>query len=417
MSLDDPNVLAGLASDGVPFFSGAAAGAGAGQTPHLDKRMPLGAPGGGMVYATYGGAGAGQGQGLPGPGAGAQTPGTREAESRELREFWKAYMRTPLTGPGAGGADPLGLQTPSASAAAAGAGAGGGGGGGGGGGNGNGNGGRRYRVASLPSARTPEGEMGAAPVFPVHHLLPPPPQAAAPGAGPRTTHNADDLRSYQAAVLARKTPELVLMKRGRRPTTSGGVPDQMQPGQVHLMGRHGHQQQQHQQQQQQQQHQQHQQHQQQPRTFDFNAISRERSGDAVRSSSLAGAFGFSGPGYSGASATSASHPSPSAAGTGSGSGPDSPFPATPGSTSTSASASEDGDHGDGGGDDDDSARGRPNFKRLPSQTLGPPQSKRRRDRPVELLLEPASAVAAHAQRRARRLSAPASPTAPAFSAN
>ncbi|KAJ7698399.1 hypothetical protein B0H17DRAFT_1196972 [Mycena rosella] len=38
----------------------------------------------------------------------------------------------------------------------------------------------------------------------------------------RTMHNADDLRSYEAAVLARKAPELVLRKSARRPATSAG---------------------------------------------------------------------------------------------------------------------------------------------------------------------------------------------------
>ncbi|KAJ7212559.1 hypothetical protein GGX14DRAFT_620784 [Mycena pura] len=151
MSLDDLNVLAGLASDGV--------------------RMLRGAPGAGMVYATYGGASAGAG--LQGPRARAQTPGTQEAESRE---FGKAYIRTPLKGPGAGGVDPLGLQTLSASAAAAGSS------GGAGNGNGNGNGGR-----------SDGGICRARAGVSVHHLPLPLPQAAAPGAGTgQTIHNADD---------------------------------------------------------------------------------------------------------------------------------------------------------------------------------------------------------------------------------
>lgn len=36
-----------------------------------------------------------------GTGMGLLTPGlAREAETRELRDFWRAYMHTPLTGPG-----------------------------------------------------------------------------------------------------------------------------------------------------------------------------------------------------------------------------------------------------------------------------------------------------------------------------
>ncbi|KAJ7458428.1 hypothetical protein FB451DRAFT_1563845 [Mycena latifolia] len=77
MSLDGPNVLAGLAPDGVPLFSRAHP-----QTPHGqggEKHMQLAPP---LACQPYG-----------------STPGTREAETRELREFWQAYMRTPLTDP------------------------------------------------------------------------------------------------------------------------------------------------------------------------------------------------------------------------------------------------------------------------------------------------------------------------------
>ncbi|KAJ7082627.1 hypothetical protein B0H15DRAFT_435633 [Mycena belliarum] len=368
MSLDDPNVLAGLANDGVPFFSHAPTHnqhhtprpQTAGSSNGGDKRMQLVPP---LAYQPYGAP--------PGP---AQTPGSasaREAETRELREFWKAYMRTPLTGP-PGGGDALGLATPMAGP----------------------NGGRRFRVASLPSVKTPENELdaGAGAGYPVH---PAPPQG-------RTMHNADDLRSYEAAVLARKAPELVLRKPGKRPATSAGAagapPPPVQP------------------------------------PFEFG---REAS-----QSSLAGAFGFAGQGY-------ATQPGQ---GQGAGSQPNSPFPGTPSSASApaSASASSDGEGEEHGG--------RPSFKRLPSQTLGPPQAKRRRDRPgMSLALGPPEMDSdagagmgggaapgggaggggptdalsvnaypdrpmialrappnAHPQRRTRRLSAPASPTAPGF---
>ncbi|KAJ6564814.1 hypothetical protein B0H19DRAFT_1142058 [Mycena capillaripes] len=97
-----------------------------------------------------------------GGGGSAMTPGLWEAETPELCEFWKAYLRTPLTGPS--GADVLGLQTPSASTAAMGemlgatltresvAAEGE---------NGDGNG-KRYRVAILLSVETSEGEMDVA---------------------------------------------------------------------------------------------------------------------------------------------------------------------------------------------------------------------------------------------------------------
>ncbi|KAJ7724815.1 hypothetical protein DFH07DRAFT_1003554 [Mycena maculata] len=379
MSLDDPSVLAGLAADGVPFFASAQ---GRAHGADGEKRMQLVPP---LAYQAYPGGGGGGG------GAGAQTPSTREAETRELREFWRAYMRTPLTGPGdASGA--LGMQTPCASAAGAagplgsGSGSGGGNGNGSGGGNGNGsgggngNGGRRYRVASLPSAKTPEGGMEGA-SYAAHQAQGGGQQQAQQG---RTMHNADDLRSYEAAVLARKAPELTLRKPGRRPTTSAGAAAPLPP------------------------------------PFEFGR-------EGASQSSLAGAFGFSAQGFA------AAPPS---------------VPGTP--SSVSASASEDGDEEHAG------AAARPSFKRLPSQTLGPPQAKRRRDRPAELGLGaglgmttpgagagPGGALAggglgevreglpsvnaypdrpmiglrgppAHPQRRARRLSAPTSPTAPGF---
>ncbi|KAJ6522410.1 hypothetical protein B0H19DRAFT_682485 [Mycena capillaripes] len=479
MSLDDPNVLAGLASDGVPFFSTAGQGR-TGLTPgagplHDGMKAGGGAGRGSMQLvppaalafqaysppssahshsASSSSASSGHmsqhhmSASLSGVGGSAMTPGSREAETRELREFWKAYMRTPLTGPS--GADALGLQTPSAAASSAAAALGGLLGAtptresvAAGGGNGNGNG-RRYRVASLPSVKTPEGEMDAAPVYPVHahphhaqhqhqqqQHQQGQQQLAPPG---RTMHNADDLRSYEAAVLARKAPELVLRKPARRPTTSSGVQQQ-------------HAQQQHQQQQQQ--------HAGQPPIFEFGAAGRERggagaldgAGSQTQSSSLAGAFGF-GQGYAAAPASSASHNNNS--------GPNSPFPGTPGSgasASASASASEDGDGDASSGEGSEALR--PAFKRLPSQTLGPPQTKRRRDRTGQglglggglapLTLAPpggqqqspppsapptvnaypdrpmialrAPPPGALPQRRARRLSAPASPTGAAFGVN
>ncbi|KAJ6454085.1 hypothetical protein C8R47DRAFT_1252659 [Mycena vitilis] len=421
MSLDDPNVLAGLATDGVPFFSHTA--------PHEARRgsMQLAPPPQPLAYQAYSppssshshsGASGNHNAG----GNSIPTPG-REAETRELREFWKAYMRTPLTGP-PGGGDALGLQTPSANPgpnqgmlgvgatptreSVAGN-------------------GRRFRVASLPSVKTPEGEMDAAPVYPVydrhahqgHQQLAPPPMAQG-----RTMHHADDLRSYEAAVLARKAPELVLRKPVRRPTTSAGVtgPTQ-QPQQQHAS--------QHQQQ--------------QPAMFEFGAAARERGGGAGAgdSSSLAGAFGF-GQGY--AAAPSSTSPSNTSNTNNTNSGPNSPFPGTPtsaASASASASAS----------DDEGAEALRPAFKRLPSQTLGPLQTKRRRDRTAEggvvgmapLTLAPpppesgnqqreressvnaypdrpmialrAPPLGAHPQRRVRRLSAPASPTGAAFVIN
>nr|GAT49025.1 zinc finger/binuclear cluster transcriptional regulator [Mycena chlorophos] len=450
MSLDDPNVLAGLANDGVPFFSTNSPVAAHAQ-PH-DKRLPPPIP----LQLPL----------LPAPPPlqfhpQSQAGGTREAETRELREFWKAYMRTPLTGPSPGTAasnnDPLahglslglglGMQTPSASAnnaaVAAAAAAGGmlavpnsgpayaG----------NGPTPRRHRVSSLPSVRTPEGEIDARMVFPTlppthtHHQhppIPPPPPVSVSVSSARTMHNADDLRSYEAAVLARKAPELVLRKpakrdRGSPPTTTTTnnntgqppAPAQSQsPPQPHSQ-------------------------------FDFNAMSRE--------SSLAGAFGGKSFGYGSGSSVSALPPPPRTGSGSSTSNPASPLPHTPSSSddggdphrdydheheveSSVGSAHDDSDHDSGA-----SSIGRPSFKRLPSQTLEPVYAKRRREYVprhggLTLGLDTptqdggAAYVYAHAERnengngdgngkppssrqRGRRLSAPASPTALGFVIN
>ncbi|KAJ7842947.1 hypothetical protein B0H14DRAFT_2585992 [Mycena olivaceomarginata] len=310
MSLDDPNVLAGLATDGVPFFSGTTGTGRTGLTPGAGPSLPpLHAADGGarrssmqlvppqaLAYQAYSPPSSShshsshshsqsshsshlphQGQGQEPPQA--QTPGTREAETRELREFWKAYMRTPLTGPPG---DALGLQTPSANAGA---------GLGAGGMLGTPTAGRRTRNHPSQQQQQQQQQQG---------------QQGAPTA--RTMHNADDLRSYEAAVLARKAPELVLRKPTRRPAPPPPPPP------IFEFGRR--------------------------RGSAGGALEGAAAGASQgqsQSSSLAGAFGF-------------------------GQGP---FPGTPTSASASASASEDGDEGEGS-----EGGSRPSFKRLPSQTLG-----------------------------------------------
>jgi hypothetical protein len=313
MSLDDPAVLAGLATDGTPFFSHLSAmtgpqlqqsrapqdpaaaavvglpldevglGTGLGMRNDPDATpMPIGeAQAMGLVgppSSTSNGPppaappassfsspqhhfprtrpSTGQGRSgatanwnlSPGGGGGELgTPG-REAETKELREFWKAYMRTPLSGPGAASGGLLAVGSPThsdmpfpihnnnvASSSSP-------------------NGGyRRQRVSSLPSAKTPtaisdeeryaagfvgfSGSYGGGAKYSNHHQqtqqpqqmmhpqrgnsmhlhpnhpIPPPPALAnhhgapANGAGGMTLHgNSDDLRSYEAAVLARKAP-------------------------------------------------------------------------------------------------------------------------------------------------------------------------------------------------------------------
>ncbi|KAF7966106.1 hypothetical protein HWV62_40000 [Athelia sp. TMB] len=167
MSIDDPAVLHGLAADGAPFFSSAA------------MQMPPGDP-----NATP----------MPPKGAGARglvTPGLRrEEETRELREFWKQYINQT---PGTGGEHPPSLGSN-----------GGGFGGGGGMGLLSPLGGRRARVNSLPSAKTPTVERAA-------HFG----HGHGHGHGHGMHAPADDLRSYEAAVLARKAPTLSLVPRRR----------------------------------------------------------------------------------------------------------------------------------------------------------------------------------------------------------
>ncbi|KAJ3794481.1 hypothetical protein GGU11DRAFT_811209 [Lentinula aff. detonsa] len=282
LSLDDPAVIAGLANDGAPFFS------------HLNHigvdtqlntttgstAMPLDSVatvGTGLAFrndpdATPMPIGEAQAMGLVGPGVGPNpasiaasatsshqhhhfprsrpstghgrssnwtqnavgdvgTPG-RETETRELREFWKAYMRTPLSGPGGAAGGMLGAPHPDAHMFSP--------------------GGtlhamnsstspyRRQRVSSLPSVKTPtavsDEERYAAgfvgfngpygPKYPqqqpppplllpsyrnnagyTNHQLPENVQYPAVSGNASTMHgNAEDLRSYEAAVMARKAP-------------------------------------------------------------------------------------------------------------------------------------------------------------------------------------------------------------------
>ena len=80
MSTDDPNVISGLATDGAPFLSSAAINV-APQDPNITP-MPHKQQDRDSVSAS-----------LPIPGS------SREADTREVREFWKQYMSAPLTRP------------------------------------------------------------------------------------------------------------------------------------------------------------------------------------------------------------------------------------------------------------------------------------------------------------------------------
>jgi hypothetical protein len=160
MTLEDPNVLAGLSNNAIPFFSDSYAHHDPNVTPmpsrHQRNRTYDGTP----LHTSV------------------QTPlSSREAETRELREFWKTYMRTPPS-----------LETPGL---------------------------RRVRVASLPSAKTPTSEQGTQPRYTPNGNVAFNPASSSVRTTLHANHH-DDLRSYQAAVLARKTPTLNLVpKKGR----------------------------------------------------------------------------------------------------------------------------------------------------------------------------------------------------------
>jgi hypothetical protein len=169
MSLDDdPGVLAGLTTDSAPYFSPVSMSIYA-EDPNATPMPIKNSPGG-----NRGGCSNGSSSASPG-----------KAETRELREFWKTYMRTPLSGPVPD------LGTP-----------------------------HRVHVNSLPSAKTPTADA-------------PPPAHCVNRTGVnrtlsmRTTlhGHADDLRSYEAAVLARKTPTLQLAPQ-RRGNASASVSPQ-----------------------------------------------------------------------------------------------------------------------------------------------------------------------------------------------
>ena len=152
-------------------------------TADMDTPMPMKRISGGLLQFS---------------GAAQLSTPSREGDTKELREFWRAYMHTPLSDAGGGesGRD-SNKATPLAP------------------------GGYRKRVASLPSSKTPiverdMGDMGmmygGGEVYPMRHG----------GGGAVQHHGSDhreDLRSYGAAVMARKAPTTLnlrpRMARGR----------------------------------------------------------------------------------------------------------------------------------------------------------------------------------------------------------
>ncbi|KAI0711803.1 hypothetical protein C8T65DRAFT_182133 [Cerioporus squamosus] len=216
MSLDDPNVLAGLSNDGQPFFSG----------------LPF-SPGNGSSS---------NGFSLPTPTqdliAQLKSAGGREGmDSKEMRDFWKMYLKTPLT---SSGGIMFPLQTPTGPGSQLGQGMGGNP------GTGRPSPTRRHsRVASLPSMKTPplfaderlgsyarpstgHGESSSESQANAYQS-----QAQQGGVAGgynstvRTTlHDAEDLKSYEQAVLARKAP----MTLNLMPKRKGSMASQSQSG-------------------------------------------------------------------------------------------------------------------------------------------------------------------------------------------
>ena len=141
----------------------------------------------------------------------------REAEFRDLREFWKQYIRTPLTGPNSNNASfPLATPTPNnvhgqleAPKPAPGK--------------------KLSRVASLPSVKTPPVASDVGPIG--HHYHAPNEGRNNNSNNPTAPNNhrshlhshmgPDDLQSYERAVLARKTNINLNLPRKRHGTTSG----------------------------------------------------------------------------------------------------------------------------------------------------------------------------------------------------
>ncbi|KAI0346212.1 hypothetical protein BDW22DRAFT_730994 [Trametopsis cervina] len=279
MSLDDPAVLAGLANDSAPFFSALQAAHFAATdhsaTHHSNSSntsLHSMTSGETSSHTSVSSAASNQheasgshgtsGLSLPTPtpdliaslkNGGILSAGGRDIlDSKELREFWKQYMRTPLTGPGGGNTPLFPLQTPTGPGQQLGSTSP----------NSRPSPTRRHsRVASLPSMKTPPifgnyahlGGGGAIadmnsfapsgnfslnfqpkmknrtqsqsqPREPQQHDQDGPAQKLQYSSVRTTLHgDSDDLKSYEQAVLARKAPttlNLVPRRRGTLPPGS-----------------------------------------------------------------------------------------------------------------------------------------------------------------------------------------------------
>lgn len=336
MSIDEPNVLAGLSSDGVPFFEHI----GLGVLPNSPNATPMPT----RVHHATQGRERGMSLGtLPTPGL----SGTKDGESREMREMWKTFLKSPLGGTGSAGDGQM-PQSPMGQR-------------------------RRMRVLSLPSV-TPTVEKGH-PLMTNGHGG----ESGAGGPRPAVHGDAEDLKSYEAAVNARSAPlqlNLVPRRKGRPSVSVSPQAEEAIPGVGQEQGQ-----------------------------GDQRRISRPSSSSSTSSfvqgftlpsvhpsMTMHHAHAIKPPPMQGASISLPLPPTMSMTGIHStshghsnshslsishehayspGVGSSSSLPSEPGSRASSVTSD-----GTGGGSGSDGDVSRPSFKRYASQTLGPPTSKR-----------------------------------------
>ena len=386
LSLDDPDVIAGIATDGTPFFDdpnqahNQACSTTSGSTTTSDV-VQLGSAVADVDTPMPMKRNSGQLQSLEGshkfpisavgaPGVESGSTPSREKDAKELKEFWKQYMRFPLSGSemlssmsGSEGATPSGNGNIKAT---------------------NMSGYRRPRVASLPAVKTPIVErdaylnathlstsalhvgMGDDRQEPTAYLRRTSSREMPAGMDMDTgTDNSEDLRSYEAAVMARKAPTTLNLKvrrpmrgRGRGGGTGGKLRDEGSASASSGNSPH--------------------------------AMGSGDTTDCSSSSSLANAFGTGRLGSSSHSRDQTVLSAPSTRGVPPKPSGTLPFAgrvkkeesASPSLSSPASSAEGDDNQSDLGSFEAPSSLisrnlgGRPSFKRLPSQTLGPDNSKR-----------------------------------------
>jgi len=326
MSIEDQNAaLAHLPQDSLPFFSNMG-----GIAPHSPNATPMPArPSSHSQQAAYY---RDRGMSLPV----LQTPGA------ELRDVWKACVRTPLGVPGSIGLDG---HTPNANA------------------NANGSSSHQLHMPTSPSAQRRRVRVSSLP------SVTPTTERACPhgsGVGQADAHasrailhgNFDDLQSYQAAVNARSPYmhlNLVPRRRGTRPSpvTNGSPAPSSSAGSADMSGV--------------------------PGTLGSGeaGAGASRPSSSQSTSSLAHAFGPLPQAQPQAHVQAQGLVKPPPL---SGASISLPIPSIHGHArrhaTTSRESSVGSSDGTGGGSSEGEAAFRPSFKRLASQTLGPASSKR-----------------------------------------